>query len=90
MTINREQFAEYIWKLVSLLALPALAWAFSLNSDRVSLKLEQEQIRRRVEILETQIDKTTNSLNKIGDTLTRLSVSADYMANELERLRNRQ
>jgi len=88
ITLTNKEIWEQVSKLLALVAVPAVAWAFALNGERAANQIIQAQTEKRISFLESELHTTTKTLTDLKVILAQLSTSAENMQKELERLRN--
>ena len=88
ITLTNKDIWEQLSKLLALVAVPAIAWAFALNGERAANQIIQAQTEKRISFLESELQTTTKTLTDLKVILAQLSTSAENMQKELERLRN--
>ena len=88
ITLTNKEVWESISKVLALVAIPAIAWAFALSGERAANKVLKDQTEKRLVFLESELRTTTKTLSDLKVILAKLSTSADNMQKELERLRN--
>jgi len=88
ITLTNKDIWEQLSKLLALVAVPAIAWAFALNGERAANQISQAQTEKRISFLESELQTTTKTLTDLKVILAQLSTSAENMQKELERLRN--
>jgi Tfp pilus assembly protein PilO len=86
--LTNKEIWEQVSKLLALVAVPAIAWAFALNGERAANQIIQAQTEKRITFLESELKTTTKTLTDLKVILAQLSTSAESMQKELERLRN--
>jgi len=89
ITLTNKEIWENVSRLLALIAVPALAWAFALQGERAADKVIQQQTERRISSLEEQLKQSAEALVDLKVILAGLSKSAENMKNELERLRDK-
>ena len=70
--IDQPTALEWLWRGLSLLAIPALAWVIKLSSDLARAEYQRADHERRIEQLEADIRKLTSinaTLNDENDQL---------------------
>ena len=85
--MNDNNTLEWLWRILSLLTLPALAWALQLSAELSRAEVERAELTRRIEILEVSSRENGNTLTDIKTMLKELTVSARYMAEDLKALK---
>ena len=85
--MSEHRTIEWIWRGVGLLALPALGWIFTLSSDLTRAEIERAELLRRIENAEESLRESDGTLKEIEGLLKELTVSARYMARDLEELK---
>jgi hypothetical protein len=81
---------EWIWRGISLLALPLLGWIIQLSADLSRAQVERDDLTRRIEILEVSSRESADKLSDIKSMLKELTVSARYMASDIKALKAQQ
>lgn len=89
ITLTNKEIWENVSRLLALIAVPALAWAFALQGERAADKVIQQQTERRISSLEEQLKQSAEALVDLKVILAGLSKSAENMKTELERLRDK-
>ena len=85
--LDRQTAIEWVWRGLSLLALPQIAWSIQLSAEIARSQAQRSHFERRITTLEAQALTRGETLTEIRGLLKELTTQAKYMARDLEELR---
>jgi uncharacterized coiled-coil protein SlyX len=87
--IDQPTALEWVWRALSLLAIPALAWVLKLSSDLTRADVERATFERRITQLETDARRGTETLTEIKGLIIELKTQNVSMAEDITELKRR-
>ena len=87
--IDQPTTLEWVWRGLSLLAIPALAWVLKLSSDLTRADVERAGFERRITQLETDARRGTETLTEIKGLIIELKTQNVSMAEDITELKRR-
>lgn len=87
--IDQPAALEWVWRGLSLLAIPVLAWVLKLSSDLTRADVERASYERRITQLETDARRGTETLTEIKGLIIELKTQNVSMAEDITELKRR-
>lgn len=85
--IDQPTALEWLWRGLSLLAIPALAWVIKLSSDLARAEYQRQDHERRIEQLETDSRENTKVFGEIKELIVELKTQNKTMAEDIRELK---
>ena len=86
--IDQPTALEWLWRGLSLLAIPALAWVIKLSSDLARAEYQRADHERRIEQLETDSRETLKAFGEIKELIVELKTQNKTMAEDIRELKS--
>lgn len=87
--IDPPSALEWLWRGLSLLAIPALGWVLKLSSDLARAEYQRSDHQRRITQLEADARKDTEALGEIKGLIIELKTQNKTMAEDIRELKAR-
>ena len=87
--IDQPTALEWVWRGLSLLAIPVLAWVLKLSGDLARADVERASYERRITQLENDARQDTKTLTEIKGLIIELKTQNVSMAEDITELKRR-
>lgn len=78
---------EWIWRLCSILALPALLWSFSLSRERAEVQFRLTALERVTADQAQSITALSSSASDFRGEMRELRVALEYLRRDIQELK---
>ncbi len=85
--IDQPTALEWLWRGLSLLAIPALAWVLKLSSDLARAEYQRQDHERRITQLETDNRENMKVFTEIKGLIIELRTQNATMAEDIKELK---
>ena len=85
--IDQPTALEWLWRGLSLLAIPALAWVIKLSSDLARAEYQRADHERRIEQLEDDSRENTKVFTEIKGLIIELKTQNKTMSEDIKELK---
>ena len=85
--IDQPTALEWLWRGLSLLAIPALAWVLKLSSDLARAEYQRQDHERRISQLETDNRENMKVFTEIKGLIIELRTQNATMAEDIKELK---
>jgi len=85
--IDQPTALEWLWRGLSLLAIPALAWVIKLSSDLARAEYQRQDHERRITQLETDNRENMKVFTEIKGLIIELRTQNATMAEDIKELK---
>ena len=86
-TIDQPTALEWLWRGLSLLAIPALAWVIKLSSDLARAEYQRQDHERRISQLETDNRENMKVFTEIKGLIIELRTQNQTMSEDIKELK---
>ena len=85
--IDQPTALEWLWRGLSLLAIPALAWVIKLSSDLARAEYQRQDHERRISQLETDNRENMKVFTEIKGLIIELRTQNQTMSEDIKELK---
>ena len=86
-TIDQPTALEWLWRGLSLLAIPSLAWVIKLSSDLARAEYQRQDHERRISQLETDNRENMKVFTEIKGLIIELRTQNQTMSEDIKELK---